>query len=91
MMEERLKQLMSDTNAVLEPWGLMVANPNIGRPVWHLYYYISETKSCFPVMRQRGPDEAKPGCMVDLVQGFHPETPATKILEWAKENGVLEN
>lgn len=88
-MEERLQQLMSDTNAVLEPWGLTVANPNIGRPVWHLYYYNSETKACFPVIRQRGPHEAEPNSIADLVQGFHPETPATKILEWAKANGVL--
>ena len=88
-MVERLKQMMSDKNAILEPWGLMVVNPNIGRPLWHLYYYNSETKGCFPVIRQRGPDKAEPTCMADFVQGFHPETPATKILEWAEANGVL--
>ena len=90
-MEERLKQLMSDTNAVLEPWGLIVANPNIGRPIWHLYYYNSESKDCFPVIRQRGIDEAEPTRLADLVQAFHPETSASKILEWAEANGVLGN
>lgn len=90
-MEDRLKKLMSDTNAILEPRGLMVANPNIGQPLWHLYYYNSETKDCFPVIRQRGLGEAEPTCMADLVQGFHPETSATQILAWGKANGVLED
>lgn len=88
-MEERLEKLMSDTNAVLKLWGLIVVNPNIGRSIWHLYYFNSDTKVCFPVIRPNDPNEAEPTCMADLVQGFNPETPATEILDWAKENGVL--
>ncbi|GAC1428893.1 MAG: hypothetical protein NVSMB6_28530 [Burkholderiaceae bacterium] len=39
MMDDRLKQLMSDTNATLEPYGLTLAISKIGLAVWHIYYY----------------------------------------------------
>lgn len=90
-MDERLQQVMSDTNAALEPYGLMLANPNLGWPVWHLYYYNAETKVCFPVLRPHDPNRAAPASLADLVQGFDPETPATSILEWANANGLLDD
>lgn len=90
-MDERLKKLMNRTNAVLEPWKLMLADPNTSRGLWHLYYYDSATKYCIPVIQQRDPDRDEPTCMSDLVQGFDPETPAAEILEWARANGVLND
>lgn len=44
MMDDRLKQLMSDTNATLEPYGLTLAIPKIGLAVWHIYYYDRKKK-----------------------------------------------
>lgn len=89
-MDDRLQQIMSDTNAALEPWGLIVASPNLSPPVWHLYHYDPATKYCVPVLRKRSPNDAEPTRMADLIQGFDPETPPAVILEWAKQNGVLE-
>ena len=82
---------MSKTNAALEPYGLALADPCLGWPVWHLYYYNAETKNCFPVLRKRNADGAAPTCFADLVQGFDPETPAASIVEWASANGVLDD
>lgn len=91
-MEKRLQQVMSDTNQVLEEYGLMVGNPNLKdhAPVWHLYYYNPQTLNCFPVLKKIGPQSALPDRMADLVQGFDPDTPPAAILEWAKKNGVLD-
>lgn len=58
MIKDRLKQLMSDTNAAIEPHGFTLTNPNLGRSVWALYYYDPETKHCFTVLRRRGVNEA---------------------------------
>lgn len=90
-MDDRLQQIMSDTNAALQARGLMVASPNLTPPVWHLYYYDPATRYCAPVMRQRGPGDAEPIRMADLFQGFEPETPAADILRWAEANGILDD
>lgn len=90
-MDDRLQQVMSDTNAELEPYGLAIADPNLGWPVWHLYYFDPQTKSCFPVLRPREVGAAPPERLADLVQGFDPETPAVSILQWASANGVLDD
>ena len=90
-MDERLQQIMSDTNAALGPWGLLVASPNSWPAVWHLYYYNPETKYCVPILRKRGPNDAKPTRMEDLFQGFEPKTPAADILRWALANGILDD
>jgi hypothetical protein len=89
MMDERLQQIMNDTNAALEPLGLTVASPNLSPPVWHLYHYDPETKYCAPILRTHGPNDAEPTRIADLFQGFEPGTPAADILRWALANGVL--
>lgn len=91
MMDDRLKQIMSDTNTALEPWGLTVASPNIAPPVWHLYRYDPDTGYCVPILRQRGPGAAEPMRIADLFQGFEPETPAADILRWALATGILDD
>ena len=91
MMDDRLQRVMNDTNTALEPYGLILADPNLGWPVWHLYYFNQQTKSCFPVLRRREAGGTPPQRMSDLVQGFDPETPAAAILHWASANGVLDN
>ncbi len=53
--------------------------------------YDTETKNCFPVLRQRDASDAAPTRLGDLVQGFDPETPAASILQWASANGILDD
>ena len=93
MMDERLQQIMNDTNAALEPWGLTMGDPNLRdrAPVWHLYRYDPETKYCIPILRKRGPKDGELTHLADLFQCFEPETPAASILSWAVANGVLDD
>lgn len=90
-MDDRLKRIMSDTNAALEPQGLIVASPNLTPPVWHLYRYDPNTQYCVPILRPRGLGDAKPARMADLFQSFEPETPAADILRWAQANGIFDD
>lgn len=90
-MDDQLQRIMNDTNAALEPQGLIVASPNVTPPIWHLYRYDPNTQYCVPILRQRSPGDAEPTRMADLFQGFAPETPAADILRWAQANGILDD